>query len=77
MQKDASEHALRHKAEALRGVIQRIECTFVATGETGAGWGKRNSRLVQVEFYPVVGDSLAFRAGPESPIHAGRAHSRM
>ena len=37
MKSEAGESALRRRAEALQAVIQRIECTFVATGETKTG----------------------------------------
>lgn len=60
--KGADERTMRQRAEALRGIIQRIECTFTATGSTGGGWGKKNSKLVEVTFYPIVGDKLIFQA---------------
>jgi DNA invertase Pin-like site-specific DNA recombinase len=56
------ECALRQSAEALRAIIQRIECTFTATGATGSGWGKRNPQLVSVTIHPVVGDSVELSA---------------
>ena len=60
MQSEAGERALRQRAEAIRAVVQRMECTFTATGETGGGWGKKNARLTAVKIYPVVGDSAEF-----------------
>ena len=53
---------LRRKAEAIRAVIQRIECTFTATGEKGGGWGKKNTRLTSVTIYPISGNPIEFRA---------------
>jgi predicted RNase H-like nuclease (RuvC/YqgF family) len=38
--RDFGERALRRKAEALRSVIQPIECSFTATAATGSGPGK-------------------------------------
>jgi hypothetical protein len=40
--------------------MQRIECIFTATGQTGGGWGKKNARLVTVRFDPVKGDPVKF-----------------
>jgi hypothetical protein len=55
----SGERALRHKAEAIRKVIQRIECRFVATGKTGGGsWANRGHKLVSVTIYPLVGEPL-------------------
>jgi hypothetical protein len=61
--------SLRHRAEALRGVLCRIELEFVLTGKTGTctvkgrtrnigGAGNTRSRLVGVTFVPVAGDGL-------------------
>jgi DNA invertase Pin-like site-specific DNA recombinase len=69
MQSEAGERALRQRAEALRGIIQRIECTFAATGQTGAGWGKKNTRLVKVTIYPVVGAVAEYRAEEKGLIN--------
>jgi len=80
MRKEADEVSLRQRALALRGIIQRIECTFISTGQRGGGWGKKNSRLARVTIYPVVGESAEF------PVNSGdskgtlmysSAHSRM
>jgi DNA invertase Pin-like site-specific DNA recombinase len=68
---------LRRRAEALRSVIQRIECTFTSTGETGGGWGKKNSRLATVTIYPVVGDPAAFSASSKGTLMYSSAHSFM
>jgi hypothetical protein len=65
MEAEASERSYRQKAEALRAVIQRVECTFEATGKNGSGWGNKNSDLVKVTVYPVVGDAGEFSA-PDS-----------
>ena len=62
MRTEAGERSLRQRAEALRAVIQRIECRFIATGAKGSGWGKRNAQLVSVTIYPVVGDSVELSA---------------
>lgn len=62
------ERALRQRAEALRTIIQRIECTFTATGEKGGGWGKKNARLTKVTIYPVVGDSAEFSVDPKGTL---------
>jgi DNA invertase Pin-like site-specific DNA recombinase len=80
MRSEAGERALRHRAEAVRAVIQRIECNFTATGETGGGWGKKNARLTSVTIYPVVGDSAAFpvdSAESKGTLTYSSAHSRM
>src|SRR5262249_54002791 len=37
LRREASDRDLRQRAEALRAVVQRIECTFTATGQTVAG----------------------------------------
>jgi hypothetical protein len=66
------ERALRQRAQALRAIIQRIECTFTATGQTGGGWGKRNSRLLGVTIYPVAGDPAYFEADRESALRCTR-----
>jgi DNA invertase Pin-like site-specific DNA recombinase len=58
------ERALRRRAQALRAVIARITCTFVATGKTGGGPGKANSRLVRVVIEPVLGEPREY-AGPD------------
>jgi hypothetical protein len=68
---------LRRRAESLRAVIQRIECAFTATGETGGGWGKKNSRLATVTIYPVVDDPAAFPASSKGTLMYSSAHSRM
>jgi site-specific DNA recombinase len=77
MESDAGESALRQRAEAVRAVIQRIECSFTATGETGGGWGKKNACLATITIYPVVGDSLEFRADSKGTLKYSSAHSFM
>jgi hypothetical protein len=77
MKSQEAECALRQRAEALRAVVQRIECSFTATGQTGDGWGKKNSRLVTVTIYPVVGDSLEFSADGKGTVMYSSAHSFM
>lgn len=74
---EADERALRHRAEAVRKVIHKVECTFVATGETGSGWGKKNSRLVKVTIHPLVGDSVEFTAESKGTLKYVSAHSLM
>jgi hypothetical protein len=68
MRGDTGDRALRQRAEAVRAVIQRIECTFTATGVTGSGWGKRNAQLAKVTIYPVGGDSVAFSADSKGTL---------
>src|SRR5262249_41960972 len=75
MRSETGERALRQRAQAVRSVIQRIECTFTATGETGGGWGKKNARLVKVTIYPVVGDPVSFSAGGKGTLLYSSAHS--
>jgi hypothetical protein len=70
------ERALRQRAEALRTVIHRIECTFAATGQTRRGWNKTNTRLVKVTIYPIVGDARHFLA-EDTVLRAMRATSPM
>jgi DNA invertase Pin-like site-specific DNA recombinase len=77
MRSEQGERALRQRSEAIRSVIQRIECTFKATGQTGAGWGKRNSQLVSVTFYPVVGDPVPLSAESKGTLMYSSAHSFM
>lgn len=77
MQSDSGERALRQRAEALRAVIRRIECTFTATGITGSGWGKRNSKLVKVTIYPISGDSVEFPTPSKGTLIYSNAHSFM
>jgi hypothetical protein len=62
MASETGERALRQRAAALRAVIHRIECHFVATGGSGKGRGNRATRLSRVTIYPLVGDSKEFRA---------------
>jgi hypothetical protein len=57
MRSESGERALRRRAEAIRAVIHRIECKFVATGHKGGGPGKNNARLAAVTIYPIVGDA--------------------
>jgi DNA invertase Pin-like site-specific DNA recombinase len=77
LQSGAGERALRRRAEALRAVVQRIECTFTATGETGGGWGKKSALMTKVTFYPVVGDSVELSADSKGTVLYSSAHSRM
>jgi DNA invertase Pin-like site-specific DNA recombinase len=50
------ERDLRVKAAKLRTVLDRIECTFVATGEHGSGPGRKHARLAKLTFVPNAGD---------------------
>ena len=75
LRSEAGERALRQRAEALRAVVQRIECTFTATGETGGGWGKKNARLATVTIYPVEDDPVEFSADSSATSWYSRAHS--
>jgi DNA invertase Pin-like site-specific DNA recombinase len=65
---DTGERALRRRAEALRKVIHRIECTFRATGHTTGGWKRKVSELTSVTIYPLVGDARTYKADPESVL---------
>jgi len=77
MRSEAGERALRVRAEKLRAVIERIECTFTATGKTGSGWGMKNSELAMVAIYPVAGDPRYFSVDRESILLWTRATSPM
>ena len=77
MRKDSGERSLRQLAEALRGVIERIECTFTTTGKSGGGWGKKNAELVKVTIYPISGDSAEFSTESKGTVLYSNAHSRM
>ena len=74
MKNDAN---LRVRAEALRSVIQRIECTFTATGERGGGWGRKNALLASVTIYPITGESAEFSADSKGTLMYDSAHSCM
>ena len=73
----AAAGALRQRAESLRAIIHRIECTFTATGQTGGGWGKKNARLATVTIYPVIDDSAEISANSKGTIIYSSAHSFM
>jgi len=75
IQGGTNERELRERAQALRGVIQRIECTFTASGKTGCGWGQKYSRLVAVNIFPVTGDAARYLAPAESTLPCTRATS--
>ena len=77
MKSEMGERALRLRAKALRAIVQRIECTFTATGQKGGGWGKKNSQLVTVTIYPVVGEAAAFSVPSKGTVIYSSAHSRM
>jgi DNA invertase Pin-like site-specific DNA recombinase len=77
MKSETGERALRLRAEALRGIIQRIECTFTSTGRKGGGWGKKNAQLATVTFHPVVGDPAELSRCSEGTLIYSSAHSRM
>lgn len=62
MRGETGEQALRQKTQAIRGVIQRIECSFTATGKKGGGPGRQNAKLATVRIYPVSGTPLEFPA---------------
>jgi hypothetical protein len=76
MQSESDAQALRQRAEALRGILCRIECEFVLTGKAKTctvkgtirnigGAGNTRSRLVAVSFVPVAGDGLTI------PVESG------
>lgn len=72
-----TERALRQRAEALRAVVRRIDCTFKATGQKGGGWGIKNSNLTSVTIYPIVGEPAAFSADSKGTLLYSSAHSCM
>jgi DNA invertase Pin-like site-specific DNA recombinase len=67
---------LRELAERLKAAVQRIDCTFVPTGETRRGWGKRHTRLAKVKIYPFAGDPAVYPASPGPVLPHSRASSR-
>jgi DNA invertase Pin-like site-specific DNA recombinase len=73
----SGERALRQKAAKLRDIIDHIDCTFTATGQTGSGWGKKNSQLATVTIYPVAGDVAEFSADSKGTLLYSSAHSRI
>jgi hypothetical protein len=77
MRSEVGERALRQRAEALRAIIQRIECTFTATGQTKGGRSRKNTRLVKVTIYPVIGDARHFLVEDCNVLRATRATSHM
>jgi hypothetical protein len=77
MRREVGERALRQRAEAIRAVIQRIECTFSVTGQTGGGHGRKNTRLAKVTIYPLVGDPGHFFIDSDNVLRATRATSPM
>jgi DNA invertase Pin-like site-specific DNA recombinase len=65
------EQALRRRAEALRGVILRVECEFVVTGKRGRGGpGQAGSRLVALNFLPIAGDGKRYAVNVGERCHA-------
>jgi DNA invertase Pin-like site-specific DNA recombinase len=63
MTAEKGERASRRKAEALQSVIERIECTFTATGiKAGRQGGKRSSKLASITFYPLLGEKVVYPA---------------
>jgi len=57
------ERAGRRKAEKLRAVIHRIECTFSTEGIMhGPHGGRRQSRLTEVTIYPLLGETVTYPA---------------
>lgn len=69
MRSQTGERAMRLRAEAVRAVIHRIDCTFVATGETGGGPGKANTRLVAITVHTVGGETADFKVIPNALPH--------
>jgi DNA invertase Pin-like site-specific DNA recombinase len=75
MRSEASAQALRRRAEALRGLLVRIECEFTPTGARGRGGpGNAKSRLVAITFEPVAGEvrKVALDAGAAGANVGGR-----
>ncbi len=71
------DRAFRQRAEALRAVIQRIECRFTATGKAGGGWGKKNAVLTSVKIYPFSGEAVEVPAESKGTLLYSSAHSCM
>jgi DNA invertase Pin-like site-specific DNA recombinase len=70
MTSESGERANRRRAEALRSVIERIECTFTATGiKAGRQGGQRSSRLASVTIYPLIGDAVEYPASVIQPMN--------
>jgi DNA invertase Pin-like site-specific DNA recombinase len=77
MHSETGERALRQRAEAIRAVIQRIECTFTATGwHKRGGWGKKKAQLSRVTIHPLVGDPRTYPADPPSVLLGSSGVSR-
>jgi|GEM_PF-6255195 hypothetical protein len=55
LKSEAGAEAMRRRAEALRGLICKIECQFAPTGKSGGGRGNARSKLISVTFHPVAG----------------------
>jgi hypothetical protein len=76
------ERSRRQRAEALRSVIQRIDCTFTATRvKAGRQGGQRASKLVSVMIHPLLGDAVKYPAHPAHspalpPLHGSTPNQR-
>lgn len=77
LRSESGERALRQRAEALRAVIHRMECTFVATGEDGSGRGRKSTRLAKVSIYPIAGNARHFLTDSANLLRPTRATSHM
>lgn len=63
MSSEAGASALRHRAEALRGMLVEVRCEFVVTGKKSSGGpGQAGSKLAAVEFVPIAGDGMRVEA---------------
>jgi DNA invertase Pin-like site-specific DNA recombinase len=62
MECEGGAHALRQRAEALRGLLVEIRCEFVVTGKRSSGPGQAGSKLAAVGFLPVAGDAKRLAA---------------
>ncbi len=61
MTSQRGERSWRLKAESLRAIIQRIECSFSADGIVhGPHGGRRTSRLAAVTIYPLLGEAVKY-----------------
>jgi hypothetical protein len=76
MQGEATSQALRRRAEAIRGVVQRIEVTFTATGYIGRmGRGRPNAKLTRVTICPVGNEGVWHYSVPQGKLDGNASPS--
>lgn len=72
MRSETGASALRQRAEALRGIISRIECEFaVVVPVKRAGKRTKRYQLVSVTIYPITGPSERVEIGGGDPERSG------